>query len=216
MKTKIFFPVLITLLSFSFSLRAQNTYYLAFAGAKYYLPVASLNSQLKTMGTSTGFADAKALGVDAGYKTDGSSSSGFSGKITGLLSFHYLQKQNISSPGDSLKFTLGGYNMQFDWASFEWLGSDNFTLTGGLAWAFGRLKVTENTAQGTTTFFNKYVGPEFRLEMNIRLGGFFYAGVRYAYRYDFSKTGWTRSGINNADLTGTRLSGTMIGFFVGF
>src|ERR1041385_7986677 len=127
MKTKIFIPAFIILFSFSFSLRAQNTYYLAFAGAKYYLPIASLNAQLKEMGVSTGFTDANAFGIDAGYKTDASGSNGFSGKVTGLLSFHYLQKQNISSPGDSLKFNLAGYNMQFDWASFEWLGSEHYS-----------------------------------------------------------------------------------------
>jgi hypothetical protein len=216
MKTKFLFLSTLFLFCFSFSVKAQNDYYFCASAGKYYLPLASLNEQLKGMGTTSGFGNANGFGVDWGYKTIYNSSSSFSGDVTGILTYNYLMPQKISSAGDSVKFQLNGYNMQLDWASFQWFGNDNITFTGGLAWAFGRLKVTENSAKGTTTYLNKYIGPEFRLEFNVRLADFFYVGLRYAYRDDITKTGWKKSGVDNPDLTGTRMSGTMIGAFIGF
>ncbi len=210
MRTKSFFFILSFLVCFSANAQDADSYIVA-SGGYYFLPIASLNSQLSTMGIKKGFGNATGLGLDYGYQADEDET------INGFFSYHYLLPQNISTPDNSLKFRLNGYNAQFDLGSYDWVATDNITLTGGIAWSFGRLKATENSPQGTTTFTNKYIAPEYRLEFNVRLGGFFYAGIRYAYRDDISKTGWKRSGVESVpDLTGTRLSGTMLGAFIGF
>jgi hypothetical protein len=225
-RSKLFFPV--ALLLFSFSANAQKsdtsktyTYYFAAAGGYYFLPIASLNSQLNAIGIKPGFKNSAAIGFDYGYKSD----KGKKATVTALFSFHYLPTQYINTVTDSIKFRLNGFNMQLDWLSFNWIKSDNLTLTGGLAWVYGRLRVKQDS-RITTISTNAYTGPEFRLEFNVRFLGHFYAGVRYAYRDDISKTGWKRtyenyllgngSYVTGIFLGGTRLSGTMIGAFIGF
>ena len=107
-----------------------------------------------------------------------------------MLSFNYLLPQEVTSSNDSVKFKLNGYNFQFDLVSFDFLQSDNIVLTGGLAWAFGRLKMTETLGSNVTTFTNPYFDPQLRLEFHVRLGDHFYIGLRGAYRYDWGKTAW--------------------------
>ena len=185
------------------------------AGAYYFLPLGSLNSQISTYGFSKGFTNATAVGIDHGGEA---TSDKFKLPFVSYLSFHYLLPQEITSTlNSSDKMKLNGYNFQFDFLAWNYLKSEQFSFTAGLAWAFGRLKVTENSPAGTTTFLDKYFAPQLRTEFNIMLGNHFYMGIRASYRVDVTKTGWTRSGIASApDLPGTRLSGGMVGAFIGF
>jgi hypothetical protein len=133
-----------------------------------------------------------------------------------LLSFHYLIPQHFSNANDSLKVSFNGYNSQFDLLGADVVKSEKITVTGGLGWAFGRIKVTEESAPGKSTFLNKYFAPEGRFECNVRLWEHFYIGLRYAYRADITKTRWTKSGVNTVDLPATNMSGTMLGAFIGY
>ena len=224
MKTRIFFSVV----AIAFSLNAwsfdgtpsssSDTYnqhsYWGAAGAYYFLPLASLNSQLSSYGFTSGFTAAKGVGIDRGGEA---SSDKLKLPVVIYLSYHYLLPQEISSHNDSLKMKLNGYNFQFDFMGFNFLNSEQFSFTAGLAWAFGRLKATENSPTGTTTYLDKYFGPQLRTEFNVMLGNHFYIGARASYRADVTKTGWSRSGVTtNPDLVGTRLSGMMAGAFIGF
>lgn len=188
--------------------------YFAAAGAYYFLPLASLNAHLSTLGINTGFTNAIGLGLDRGWNT---STSKLTHSVTGLMSFHYLLPQQISGRNDSLKVSLNGYNAQFDLLGANFLKSQTLTLTGGLGWAFGRLKTTEDFSGTKTVFLNKYFAAEGRLEFAVRFAEHFHIGARYAYRADLTKTRWTRTGDTSAaDLPGTNMSGTMVGAFIGY
>jgi hypothetical protein len=223
MKTK--FLLCIATLSFSVGARAydgkpvpkvdtENSHnYWGAAGAYYMLNMTNLNSQLKTWGFNTGFGNAMAVGIDRGGEA---TSDEFKFPFVTYLSYHYLLPQEISSVGDSLKMKLNGYNCQFDFLALNYLNSETASFTAGIAWAFGRLKATENVPGGTTTFINSYFAPQIRTELNFRLGDHFYVGARASYRFDVTKTAWTKSGINSPDLAPTSLSGAMFGAFIGF
>lgn len=184
------------------------------AGASYYfLPLASVNAQLESMGLKNGFTSAIGLGIDRGYST---MTSKLNHAVTGMTSFHYLLPQALNSPGDSLKATLNGYNAQFDLIGANFLKSEIITLTGGIGWAFGRLKLIENNLGAKTTYLNKYFAPELRLEFNVRFAEHFFIGLRYAYRYDLTKKSWSRSGASSQNLPSTDMSGTMVGAFIGY
>jgi hypothetical protein len=180
----------------------------------YFLPLASVKARYTSAGVDMPDGTSMiGVGLDYGYN---SISSKLDHGVTGLLSFHYLLPQHFSSPGDTVKVAFNGYNAQFDLLGANFLKSQKVTLTGGLAWAFGRIKVTEETALGKSTFLNNYFAPEGRLEFNVRLADHFYIGARYAYRADITKTRWTRSGVNTPDLPTTNMSGTMVGAFIGY
>jgi hypothetical protein len=185
--------------------------YRGLAGGYYFLPIASLNEHIMYRGASTGFTNAIGVGYDRGWLYTTPELEGR--YLTAFLSFHYLLPQEVKS--DSASFKLNGYNAQFDLLGWNFIGSDQVTITGGLAWAFGRLKMTEDEAGAVTKFTNPYFAPEARLEFNVRLGDHFHVGVRGAYRHDITKTSWKRSG-SASDLPGTRLSGTMAGAFIGW
>ena len=187
--------------------------YLAAGMGYYFLPIASLNAQLSDMGIKTGFANAIGLGLDYGTKT---TTAKLERGLTSLFSYHYLLPQDVSTSDQALKFSLNGYNAQFDLVSGSWLNSDKLTLMGGLGWAFGRLKVTEESSTGETVFLNKYFAPEFRMEFNVRLLNHLYVGIRYAYRKDWTTSGWSRSGAYAPMLGGTNMSGSMAGAFIGY
>lgn len=186
--------------------------YWAAGGAYYFLPLASVNAHLGTLGIKTGFTDAIGLGIERG---NSAMTSRLTHAVTGMMSFHYLLPQPIPFR-DSLTVWLNGYNAQFDLIGGNFLKSEKVTLTGGLAWAFGRLKITEKTNNSKTTFLNNYFAPELRLEFNIRLVEHYYVGLRYAYRYDLTKKSWSKSGSNATDLPSTDMSGTMVGAFIGY
>lgn len=187
-----------------------------FAGSfnYYFLPMASVKARYTNAGVSmTDGTMMMGVGIDRGYNT---LTNKLDNGITGLLSFHYLIPEHFNSPGDSIKVTFNGYNAQFDLLGANFVKSNTITLTGGLGWAFGRVKVTEETAAGKAVFLNKYFAPEGRFEFNVRFAEHFYVGLRYAYRADITKTRWTRTGANTQDLPGTNMSGTMIGAFIGY
>ncbi|MCX6310099.1 MAG: hypothetical protein NT084_00480 [Bacteroidetes bacterium] len=193
---------------------AEETHAYFAAGCSYYfLPLASVNAQLESMGLKKGFTSAIGLGLDRGYA---SVTSKLTHAVTGLMSFHYLLPQESGSAGDSIKATLNGYNAQFDLLGANFLKSQTVTFTGGLGWAFGRLKLTENKNGAKTTFLDKYFAPELRVEFNVRLADHFFIGLRYAYRYDVTKKSWSVSGANPTNLAATDMSGTMIGAFIGY
>lgn len=187
--------------------------YAGLAGAYYFLPLASVNAQLSSWGFKSGFTNAIGVGIDRGGEAR---SNRFKLPFVTYVSYHYLLPQEISTSGDSSKMKLNGYNFQFDFLGANYLNSEKVSLTAGIAWAFGRLKATENTSQGTTTFINGYFAPQLRAEFNVRIGDHFYLGARASYRYDVTKTGWKKSGVNNPDLVPTNMSGTMVGAFVGY
>jgi hypothetical protein len=188
--------------------------YTAAAGAYYFLPLGSLNAQLRSYGFTTGFTNAIGVGIDRGGEA---TSDQFKFPFVTYLAFHYLLPQEISAHNDSLKMKLNGYNFQFDFLAFNYLNSETMSFTAGIAWAFGRLKATENSPAGTTTFLDKYFGPQLRTEFNVCLGEHFYIGARASYRYDLTKTSWSRSGVASVDdLPATQLSGAMVGVFIGY
>lgn len=187
-----------------------------FAGSfnYYFLPMASVKARYTNAGVSMPDGTMMmGVGLDRGYNT---LTNKLDNGITGLLSFHYLIPEHFNSANDSIKVSFNGYNAQFDLLGANFIKSNTITLTGGLGWAFGRVKVTEETALGKATFFNKYFAPEGRVEFNVRFAEHFYLGLRYAYRADITKTRWTRSGVNSQDLPGTNMSGTMVGAFIGY
>jgi hypothetical protein len=180
----------------------------------YFLPMASVKAHYSDMGVNAaGQTMMIGVGIDHGYNTI---TSKLDHGVTGLLSFHYLLPLDFKRPDDSVKVAFNGYNAQFDLLGANLLKSQTLTLTGSLGWAFGRIKVTEETLAGKTTFLNKYFAPEGRFEFNVRLAEHFYLGVRYAYRADITKTRWTKSGVNSKDLPATNMSGTMLGAFIGY
>lgn len=180
----------------------------------YFLPMASVKARYTNVGVSMpDETQMIGVGIDRGYNT---LTNKLNNGVTGLLSFHYLIPQHFRNANDSIKVSFNGYNAQFDLLGANFLKSHTLTLTGGLGWAFGRVKVTEETAAGKTIHLNKYFAPEGRLEFNIRFLDHFYVGVRYAYRADITKTRWVRSGPQTTDLPTTNMSGTMIGAFIGY
>jgi hypothetical protein len=180
----------------------------------YFLPMASVNARYSALGVNMPDKTMMmAVGFDRGYNT---LTNKFDNGITGVLSFHYLLPQHFSNANDSIKVSFNGYNAQFDLLGANFIKSSTVTLTGGLGWAFGRVKVTEQVGGAKTTFLNKYFAPEGRFEFNVRFLEHFYVGVRYAYRADITKTRWLRSGSSSQDLPGTNMSGTMIGAFIGY
>lgn len=194
---------------------ATETHSYTAAGFGYYfLPMAGVKAHYTDMGVNAaGQTMMMGVGIDRGYNTI---TNKLDHGITGMLSFHYLLPLNFKSAGDSVKVAFNGYNAQFDLLGANYLQSEIFTLTGTLGWAFGRIKVTEETPAGKSVFLNKYFAPEGRFEFNVRLAEHFYLGVRYAYRADITKTRWTRTGANTKDLPGTNMSGTMLGAFIGY
>ena len=192
----------------------ETHYYFAAGFGYYFLPMASVKARYTSVGVN--MPDGTMMmgfGVDRGYST---LTSKLTHSVTGLFSFHYLLPERFSDAKDSIKVAFNGYNAQFDLLGANFVKSQIITLTGGLGWAFGRIKVTEETAAGKSTFLNKYFAPEGRFEFNVRLAEHFYIGLRYAYRADITKTRWTRSGSNTQDLPTTNMSGTMIGAFIGY
>ncbi|CAN5300828.1 hypothetical protein BH09BAC5_BH09BAC5_00590 [soil metagenome] len=194
---------------------AQETHSYFGAGVGYYfLPMANVNAHFADLGVSiANTTQMIGVGIDRGYNTV---TSKFSHGVTGLMSFHYLLPQKFNGVGDSVKVSFNGYNAQFDLLGANFVKSEIITLTGGLGWAFGRVKVTEETNAGKTVFLNKYFAPEGRFEFNVRFAEHFFIGLRYAYRADITKSRWTKSGVNSPDLPGTNMSGTMIGAFIGY
>ena len=182
MNPKLFFTAQLIFI-FSFSLRAQNNYYLDFSGSKafnsqqplrrvddksvqnywaisgadYMLPLSTVNSQLYTIGFASGFNNAMAVGLD---RFGEATSDEFTFPFVTYLSYHYLMPQEISTANDSLHMKLNGYNCQFDFLGLDYLKSDHALLTAGIAWAFGRLKATETSVAGKTIFINSYFAPE--------------------------------------------------------
>lgn len=192
----------------------ETHHYTAGSFGYYFLPLASVRAHYGAVGVNMGDATQMiGVGLDRGYNT---LTNKLDNGITGLLSFHYLLPQHFSNANDSIKVSLNGYNAQFDLLGANFLKSQVITLTGGLGWAFGRVKVTEETAAGKSVFLNKYFAPEFRLEFNVRFAEHFYVGARYAYRADITNTRWVRTGRETADLPTTNMSGTMIGAFIGY
>ena len=187
--------------------------YWGFAGAYYFLPLASVNAQLKDFGYTSGFTNAMAVGLDRGGKVR---SDEFIFPFVTYLSLHYLLPQEISTANDSLRMKLNGYNFQFDFLGLDYSNSDHATLTAGIAWAFGRLKATQTGDVGSSVFTNGYFAPQIRMEFNYRFGKYFYVGVRAAYRLDVTKPGWTETGITSPHLVNTKLDGAMMGAFIGF
>lgn len=194
---------------------AEETHnYTAGSFGYYFLPMGSVKAHYAAMGVNMGDGTQMiGVGLDRGYNT---LTNKLDNGITGLFSFHYLLPQHFSNANDSIKVSFNGYNAQFDLLGANFVKSQTMTLTGGLGWAFGRVKVTEETASGKSTFLNKYFAPEGRLEFNVRFAEHFYIGVRYAYRADITKTRWVRTGPNTTDLPTTNMSGTMIGAFIGY
>ncbi len=180
----------------------------------YYLPFASLDAHFSGLGVNTDAASMMmGFGIDRGHNT---LTSKLTHSVTSLMSFHYLLPLEFNSLNDSLKVRFNGYNAQFDLFGINFVKSQMVTFTGGLGWAFGRIKVTEEAATGKSVFLNKYFATEGRIELNVRLIEHFYIGARYAYRADLTKTRWTRTGANAKDLPGVNMSGTMIGAFIGY
>ncbi|HET6992809.1 MAG TPA: hypothetical protein VFJ43_15855, partial [Bacteroidia bacterium] len=115
--------------------------YFAAGGAYYMLSLNEVNDHLSLMGIKTGFQNAIGVGLERGYTTV---TSKLTHAVTGMIAFHYLLPQHLSSAGDSIKESLNGYNAQFDFLGANFLKSEKVNLTAGLGWAFGRVKVTEN------------------------------------------------------------------------
>ncbi|MDQ3110451.1 MAG: hypothetical protein M3R17_11205 [Bacteroidota bacterium] len=187
-----------------------------FAGSfnYYFLPMASVKARYTALGVDMPDGTMMiGVGLDRGYNTI---TNKLDNGITGLLSFHYLLPQHFSNANDSIKVSFNGYNAQFDLLGINFVKSEIITVTGGLGWSFGRVKVMEEIGGAKTTFLNKYFAPQGRFEFNVRFLEHFYIGVRYAYRADITKTRWTRTGVNSQDLQGVNMSGTMIGAFIGY
>jgi hypothetical protein len=187
--------------------------YFAIGGAYYMLPLTDVNHHLDLMGIKTGFDNAIGVGLERGYTTI---TSKLSHAVTGMFAFHYLLPQHLSSPGDSVKESLNGYNAQFDLLGANFLKSEKMVLTTSLGWAFGRLKVTENEGANKTIFLNKYFAPEIRFEYNVRLADHFYVGVRDAYRFDLTNPNWSRDGADMLNINQTKMHGNMFGAFIGY
>lgn len=188
--------------------------YIAPAASYYFLPAASLNVQMKSLGTTSGFANPIGLGIDYGghYSTARHDPGACS-----LYSLHLLFPQEIRSANDSIRFMMKGYSAQFDFANVDFVESQRVTFTIGLAWAFGRLKVVEETEGGSSSFYNSCFAPQLRTELTCWPAKHFAIGIRAAYRHDISKTGWKQTGAARPDpLAGTRLSGTTVDFYIGF
>ncbi|CAN5912162.1 hypothetical protein BH11BAC7_BH11BAC7_03220 [soil metagenome] len=195
---------------------AEETHnYTAGSIGYYFLPLASVKAYYAGMGVNMGDGTQMiGVGLDRGYNT---LTNKLDNGITGLLSFHYLLPLHFSNTNNTTKIDLNGYNAQFDLLGANFIKSQVITFTGGLGWAFGRVKVTEQTVTGKSTFLNKYFAPEGRVEFNVRFLDHFYVGLRYAYRADITKTRWVRSsGASSTDLPTTNMSGTMVGAFIGY
>jgi hypothetical protein len=194
---------------------AEETHnYTAASIGYYFLPMASVKAHYVSRGVNMPEGTQMiGVGIDRGYMT---LTNKLDNGVTGLFSFHYLIPQHFNNSNDSIKVSFNGYNAQFDLLGANFVKSSTLTITGGLGWAFGRIKVTEQTGDGKSTFLNKYFAPEGRLEVNIRLFEHFYIGARYAYRGDITKTRWVRTGPSTSDLPNTNMSGTMVGAFIGY
>jgi hypothetical protein len=229
MKTKLFFLSALFCFCFFHLVNAQkmeidttgDDYYLCASSGYYFIPIASINSQLSklgqlsTPGIKQGFTNPVGVGFDFVHKSKSRIT------IAGLFSYNYLFPQHMHITNNSWKFTLKGYNLQLDLVSFDWVKSDKITLTGGLACVYGRLMLIQDSRCETVST-NSYIGPEVRIEFNYRLGDQYYIGVRSAYRYDVSSTDWKISypnflagcGSTGISLGGTHLSGIMIGLCI--
>lgn len=181
-------------------------------GGIYQLPIASLNAHLSQgLGLRETFSgNVYYIGYDqGGYARAG---DGPMVRVSSLLNFHYLIPQKIG--GDSLNFTLRGYNMQFDGFSFNFLPSDRFIFTVGLGFTWGRVRIMREDASGKTDYRNPYFNPMLRSELSATLGERIVIGARAAYRHDWSKTRWKINAGSAGELPGTRLSGCMFGAFI--
>lgn len=193
--------------------RIRATYFVP-AASYHFLPLGSLNVQVKSLGTSSGFSNPIGLGIDYGGHY---SSTRYDPGACSLYSFHLLLPQTIKSANDSIRFLMKGYNAQFDFINTDFVKTQRVTFTAGLSWSFGRLKVVEETAGASSSFYNPYFAPQLRTELTIWVSKHFVVGVRAAYRHDISKTGWKQTGAPRPDpLAGTRFSGTTAGFYLGY
>jgi hypothetical protein len=184
-------------------------------GAGFYvLPIASLNSQIKYSGFASGFeSNAMYVGLERGrFNHLGTGKTEFNS--ASLLTFHYLLPQTISD--STREMTLGGWNMQYDGSSFDFINSRKVVFTAGLGFSWGRTKIVSKDAAGETVYTNPYFVPMVRSELSFTLFERVTIGARGAYRHDWSKTGWRRKSGNGGDLPGTRLSGGMYGAFIAF
>lgn len=184
-------------------------------GAGFYvLPIASLNSQIRYSGFANGFeSNVMYIGLERGRFNHVNASSTEFNSAT-LLTFHYLMPQTITD--SSREMTLGGWNMQYDGSSFDFISSRKVVFTAGLGWQWGRTKIVSNDGTGETVYTNPYFIPMVRSELSFTLFDRVTLGARAAYRHDWSKTGWRKKSGNGADLPGTRLSGGMYGAFIAF
>jgi hypothetical protein len=188
--------------------------YWAVSGAYYFLPLASLNAQMETMGFTKGFSSAMSIGLDYGGHF---STTRYNAGTCSLYSFHMLMPQRISSANDSIEFLMKGYAAQFDLLNLDFVETQKITVTIGLAWAFGRVKLVQETRGGSSSFYNSYFGPQLRTEFTGWIGKHLAVGVRAAYRHDWTRTGWKATGmVRSQSPAGTRWSGTSVGAYIGF
>lgn len=192
-------------------------------GAGYYqLPIASLNSHLKyNYNLTEGFnSNVMYVGLERGRMSHVASGLSAQFNSAGFSAFHYLLPQTITTPADSsgntVDFTLRGWNMQWDGSSFDLLKSEKLVFTAGLGFCWGRTRIIRTDASGDTDYRNPYFNPMVRTELSVNLFDHISFGVRAAYRHDWSKTRWKIKEGNGPELPGTRLSGSMFGAFIAF
>ncbi|MGL5890831.1 MAG: hypothetical protein ACRC3B_13140, partial [Bacteroidia bacterium] len=190
-------------------------------GAGYYqLPIASLNAHLKyNFNLAEGFnSNVMYVGLERGRISHINSSYEFN--AAGMMGFHYLLPQTITTPADTsgktIDFTLRGWNVQWDGSSFDLLKSEKVVFTAGLGFCWGRTRIIRTDATGDTDYRNPYFNPMVRTELSVNLFDHLALGVRAAYRHDWSKTRWKIKDGNGPELPGTRLSGSMFGAFIAF
>ncbi len=183
-------------------------------GIRYYrMPLASVNAFLQSQYNATAFNNVMpAVGLELGLSDHFLVSN--LRRTLSRLSLHFYQPQVISTTTASFK--LSGAEVYVDVYSGDFIASNQFNLSLGLAWCFGRFRLTQTDITGTTTFSNPYFMPVVQTEGNIILFNRLLIGIRYFYRHDWSKTGWKRKSGNAIDLPGTRLSGGSANAFLAW
>ncbi|MBI3511086.1 MAG: hypothetical protein HY064_10520 [Bacteroidetes bacterium] len=196
----------------SFAQLSDTHSYTAISTGIYLPNLATLNSVPSGTYKLGGFSNPLGIGIDRGATAK---SEKLNHAAVTLLSFQYLLPQTISN--DSVSFKLNGYHVLLDIVGFNFLKSDNAVFTGGIAWCFGRFKVTENQKGNVSTFLDPYFDPVLRLQLHVRLGDHFYIGARAGYQYDgFFNSAWKKSGSTSDVFPALDMSGVNSSFFIGF
>jgi hypothetical protein len=212
MKTRFILIFLFATL-FSFgqdSSRVSVFNFISVSGGQFQLDLSSLNSQLKTWGTTQTFQPVNTLGINC----RGNLLTGRKGSFDAALCLEKVLPQIISA-GDSLKFSLNGWHIMTSLYGIRIVDRKHFVFTAGPGIDWGNVKIIRTLEGAKTHYNNPFISPFARAEMRVMFWKIM-LGMRVSYRYEITKGEWTPEEQGRPSLPDSQSTGYGLQFFIGY